>query len=128
MKKSILAILSLYIPRRFPDLANELGTLSKTRRYLEQEKALSGFALKLGFWVNPDDRSAFLDWLKNNDEAAPGFETRIRTKCGEELDMVAHGEHVEVGGEVMLFMVFHDVTANKRAEKARRESQELLDS
>jgi len=89
-------------------------------------EAMETSALKLGFWVNPDDRSAFLGWLKNNNEAAPGFETRIRTKCGEELDVVAHGEHVEVGGEVMLFMVFHDITASKRAEKERRESQELF--
>nr|QBK87587.1 MAG: ribonuclease III [Marseillevirus LCMAC201] len=54
------AILSQYIPRRFPGLASGEskyskkstgeGVLSKTRRFLEQRKTLSDFALKRGFW------------------------------------------------------------------------------
>ncbi len=56
----IKGILSQYIPRRFPKLASGEskyskkgtgeGVLSKTRRFLEQRKTLSDFALKLGFW------------------------------------------------------------------------------
>ena len=89
-------------------------------------EATASSALELGFWVNPDDRAEFLETLKHDDGTSLGFETRIRTKNGEELDVVAYGEHVEVRGEVMLFMVFHDITASKKAEKARRESQELF--
>lgn len=52
----IKGILSQYIPRRFPDLTKGSkkstgeGVLSKTRRFLEQRKTLSDFALNLGFW------------------------------------------------------------------------------
>lgn len=56
----IKGILSQYIPHRFPALASGEskyskkgtgeGVLSKTRRFLEQRKTLSDFALKLGFW------------------------------------------------------------------------------
>ena len=52
----IKGILSQYIPRRFPDLAKGSkkatgeGVLSKTRRFLEQRKTLSDFALQRGFW------------------------------------------------------------------------------
>lgn len=65
----IKGILSQYIPRRFPDLASGKtqhsrkgtgeGVLSKTRRFLEQRKALSDFALKRGFWeyVKADDET-----------------------------------------------------------------------
>lgn len=44
------AILSIYIPERFKELSAYEGKLSKVRRFLEQEKTLSKFALQLGFW------------------------------------------------------------------------------
>ena len=48
-------VLSQYIPRRFPNLSRATkgtteGTLSKTRRQLEQRETLSSIALGLGFW------------------------------------------------------------------------------
>jgi len=51
----IKGVLSQYIPRRFPQLKGGTkgsgeGMLSKTRRFLEQRKTLSDFALNLGFW------------------------------------------------------------------------------
>lgn len=56
----IKGILSQYIPRRFPKMAGGEskyskkgtgeGVLSKTRRFLEQRKTLSDFALERGFW------------------------------------------------------------------------------
>jgi PAS domain S-box-containing protein len=90
------------------------------------EEAIASSALDLGIWINPKDRSDFLDWMKHNDGTSSGFEISVRTKRDEVLDMVAYGEYVEVRGEEMLFMVFHDITASNRAKKAQRESQELF--
>lgn len=43
-------ILTMYIPRRFPDLTTSEGRLSKVRRLLEMSETLSKIALGLGFW------------------------------------------------------------------------------
>jgi PAS domain S-box-containing protein len=79
-------------------------------------EAMANSAMKLVFWANPDDWSAFLDIMKNNDLPTHGFETKIRAKSGKELIVIAFGEYVEVNNEVMLFMVFHDITERKKSE------------
>jgi dsRNA-specific ribonuclease len=88
----IKGVLSQYIPRRFPALASggskyskkgtAEGVLSKTRRFLEQRKTLSDFALKLGFW----------DYVR----ADEGVLTKLRKETLEDVFEAFVGALVEI--------------------------------
>jgi len=75
-------ILSQYITRRYLEGAKAgvegrtvEGTLSKIRRYLEQSKTLSGFALQLGFWefVRADEQVLSKDRNKTLEDVFEAF-------------------------------------------------------
>ena len=88
----IKGILSQYIPRRFPELAageskyskkgTGEGALSKIRRFLEQRKTLSDFALKLGFW----------DYVRADEETL----TKLRKETLENIFEAFVGALVEI--------------------------------
>jgi len=88
----IKGILSQYIPRRFPKLASGEskyskkgtgeGVLSKTRRFLEQRKTLSDFALKLGFW----------DFVRADEDT----KTKLRKETLEDIFEAFVGALVEI--------------------------------
>lgn len=83
----IKGILSQYIPRRFPTLKGAKkgtgeGVLSKTRRFLEQRKTLSDFALNLGFW----------DFVRSDEDT----KTKLRKETLEDVFEAFIGAIVEI--------------------------------
>ncbi len=89
-----------------------------TMRYRRHE-AIGKTAHELEIWTDAEDRARFIELLKNFG-SVQGYETRVRTKDGMELDMLMSGEYVETGGDVRVFMVADDITELKKVEAERQ--------
>jgi len=89
------------------------------------EDAMALSAVELGIWANSDSRENFVEQI-TTDGSVKGLETKFRAKDGRVLDVIVSGERLEVGGEMRLLVVSHDITERKLAEKALIESQELF--
>ena len=98
-------------------------TWTKTLGYTREE-ALAHSALDLEIWVNPRERTRFVEQVKK-DGSVRGFEAKFRTKSAEELDLLVSGEYVEIGGEPRLFVVGHDITERKRTEERLIQAQRM---
>jgi PAS domain S-box-containing protein len=96
---------------------NWIATMGYSR-----DEAMAKTAVELGIWADTRERARFVKRLKKKGSVRD-FETKFRTKSGEELDVLVAGEYIEIGGEPHLIVVSHDITARKRAEEAVRESQ-----
>ena len=70
-------------------------------------------------------RVRFVNLLRSNG-SAKAFETKFRTKSGEEIDVLTSGVYVEFHGEPRLVIVYDDITDRNKAEQALRESEELF--
>ncbi len=77
------------------------------------------------FYVNPDDRKKLLKLVKAKGEI-DGFETLIRTRSGEIINVRVYGRIVEdkKSSEKYLEGVVENITEKKQAEKALIESKE----
>jgi len=76
----------------------------------------------LGLWVDPDARRRVRDILRA-DGVVRSYECRWRRKSGEIADVLISAEVVELGGERVMLSNGIDVTEQRRAEAALRESQ-----
>ncbi len=71
----------------------------------------------LKVWFDPDGRRKLLSIL-NEDNHLKGYETKFRTKKGEELDVSISAQYIGIGADKLLLFVFQDITARVKAEKA----------
>jgi diguanylate cyclase (GGDEF)-like protein/PAS domain S-box-containing protein len=76
----------------------------------------------LGLWVDLDARRRVRDTLRAGG-VVRNFECRWRRKSGEIADVLISAEVVELGGERVMLSNGIDVTEQRRAEAALRESQ-----
>ncbi len=59
------------------------------------------------------------------DQAGARFETRHRRKDGSEFDVEVSSNGAELGGQILVFCVCHDLTERKRLESQLRQAQKL---
>jgi PAS domain S-box-containing protein len=77
---------------------------------------------ELGMWADPEDRRRLLALLAEKGSVT-GHAIRIRTRAGEELDMLFSASLVTLGGLRYALSSMIDVTAQKRAEDSLRASE-----
>ncbi len=92
---------------------------------MERSKAVGRNTLDLQLFAHPPDRDEALARLER-DGNLRNFETLVRGTTGEERCVLLSAEQMELEGGPALVSVLHDVTEQKRAEEALRESEQRL--
>ena len=77
---------------------------------------------ELDLWAVPEDRDRLLGALKAGG-SVKNFETTARPRSGPTKPCVLAAETVEIGGRTCLVLVIRDVTEQRAAERALRESE-----
>ena len=91
----------------------------------EREELLGHTVVELGFWVNPDERVRVLKDLQHEGKLS-NILTKLRRKNGDVRDVLLSMEIAPVPGDSILIAMLMDVTEQRKAEQALRESEERL--
>ena len=79
------------------------------------EQAAMGKALPSGLWVDEDAQRRFKRTLSREGRVR-GFEARLRTRNGGEIEALVSAEQITIQGEVCVLCAVQDITARKRSE------------
>jgi diguanylate cyclase (GGDEF)-like protein/PAS domain S-box-containing protein len=90
-----------------------------------REEILGRNFVALGLWIDLDARRRVREMLRAGGSVR-NFECRWRRKSGEIADVLLSADVVELGGERVMLSNGFDVTEQRRAEAALRESQARL--
>jgi PAS domain S-box-containing protein len=80
----------------------------------------------LGLWVQPADRDRLVAGLRAAGEVVD-FEAPLRRRDGSVFTGLMASSLLEIAGQVCNLSIIRDITARKRAELARRESERRLE-
>lgn len=89
-----------------------------------REELIGASVHDLHLWVNREDRKKVIDMLAATGEVN-GVEVLMRKKNGDERSMLFSARIIEIDRENHLLTLAHDITEQKRALGALRESEEL---
>lgn len=87
-----------------------------------RDEVLGRTSIELGMWNNSHDRKRLVDRLQRQG-SIHNEEVKIRTKSGMLHDAIVSAERIELGGQICLLTMIHDITECKQAEEALRESE-----
>jgi PAS domain S-box-containing protein len=90
-----------------------------------KDEAVGSSTIALGLWTDPHGRERMISALRT-DGSVSDLEFDFRVKSGDELRCLVAGADIEVDGEPHILVVVRDVTEQRRAEAAVRQSEELL--
>jgi len=90
-----------------------------------REEVIGHTAIELQWWANPADREKLLEMLREHG-TVKGLDVKLRSKSGEIRETLASIELIELAGEQTLLGLAQDITEQKRAEEALRESKANL--
>ena len=88
-----------------------------------REEVIGATTVELGLWADPVDRLAYVRELELHG-AVRGFEALLRNRAGEVRPFMMSAERVDIDGEPHLVNAIHDVSDQRSAERALRESEE----
>ncbi|MBO0726506.1 MAG: PAS domain S-box protein, partial [Blastocatellia bacterium] len=89
----------------------------------ESDEVLGKGWTRFGFPVYPADRRRVVATMEEQGYIRD-FEMAVNRKSGETILIMISIEPIELRGEPCLVTIVHDITQRKRAEEARRESEE----
>jgi two-component system cell cycle sensor histidine kinase/response regulator CckA len=89
----------------------------------EREEIIGRTSQELGVWFDPHDRAELM--LQIGQSRAKDFETRFRTKSGEERQVRISGERILLKGRPCLLANTLDVTESRRLEEQFRQAQKM---
>ena len=89
----------------------------------EQAEGRSGN--DFGLWVNPTERSRFIEMAKQQNYVSD-FETLLRHRDGAVRNCSLFGRFIDKDGHRLLMVVYLDITDRKRAEVTLRRSHQTL--
>ena len=101
-------------------------TFLQTTGYTREE-ILGRTVTELGLWLDPDQREQGMRSLRAGTPIR-NVEARFRMKNGEERVTILAADVVMVEGQACILSALTDITAQKRAEEALRESREETES
>jgi len=90
-----------------------------------REELLGKDALALAAWEDIHRRDELWRLLARDGRVAD-FEARLRTGAGEVRDTLLHATIIDIAGERCQLTVIKDVTENRRADRAMRDSEQRL--
>jgi two-component system sensor histidine kinase UhpB len=117
----IIMVISQLSNRRFIEV-NE--TFEKVTGYTREE-AIASTTIDQDIWVNPAERERLLPIFLANGRVR-NEEQQFRTKSGEVLTCLFSAELIEVDGEKYGLSVVQNVTEQRQAERALRDSEDRL--
>ena len=89
------------------------------------EHLIGHTSVELGYWQEGDDRESFVQQLKEQGTLR-GIEIRYVNVPNGPKDTLAYYELIELGGRSCVLAMFHEVTEQKKAQKAlQRQLEEL---
>ena len=89
------------------------------------EEVLGRTSLALGVYVDPEDRKKIITRLKEN-RFVRDHELQMRRKSGEIRQVSMSAERIEINGVDCLLSIIRDITEEKMAEQALRDSEHRL--
>ncbi len=92
-----------------------------------REDVVGRTSLEMGIWENPADRDKMVRLLREGG-VGRGVEFRFKHRDGHPLVMRCSFEGIELAGVACLLTVLEDITEQRRAEQALRESEERVAS
>jgi PAS domain S-box-containing protein len=95
-------------------------TFLKSSGYAREE-VIGHTSLELNDWVDPQERIRFRNLLKEHGRIQ-NFETQLRQKSGNFIDVIMSAELIELFGESCILSVSLDITERKQVEEQQRES------
>ncbi len=79
-------------------------------------------ALDIGLWPSPDDRTRYMDELRQRGSVR-NFEAVLRMKTGARRQCLLSSEVIDLNGRRCMVTVGTDITEQKQAEEALRQSE-----
>lgn len=92
----------------------------------DRDEVLGRTAAELGLWIDLSDRDELVEKLDRRGTVR-NFETRLRTRAGDELHVLFSAEMIDLQGRRCLVAAVHDITDRKRFEAELRR-QALYDN
>ena len=92
-----------------------------------REEVVGRTGLELAFWEDPDTRRQAIELLRKTGMLRD-LELRVRTRSGEQRDVLLSLELLELGGQECLLGLSQDVTERRRAEREaqRRQAEQQI--
>ena len=90
----------------------------------QREEVLGKTSQELRIWVDPEDRRKWLQQLDDSGRTE-AFETRMRTKSGEERRVQVSAERIALDGKPCMLANTLDVTEARRLEEQFRQAQKM---
>jgi PAS domain S-box-containing protein len=94
---------------------------------LSGAQAIGQSTLELGIWSSAEERNRMLEILKREGHVR-NFEFVARMHSGERRTGIISAEPIQIEGEACLVAIFRDVTLQKKAEQALRDSEARFQS
>ena len=90
-----------------------------------RDEVFSRTTFELGLWANSEERERFYQLVRQS-VGVRVFDATVRTKSGELRDVQFSSDTIDLDGRACAITTGRDVTAQKRAKEALRESQARL--
>lgn len=91
-----------------------------------REEVIGRTALELKIWKSEEERQEWVEQLLR-EKSIRGVEAPFLTASGKVLDTIAFYEQIELGGEACILSLFYDVSKEKEAREALRQTAETYE-
>lgn len=89
----------------------------------KREEVIGRTALELGHWRNPEDRARLVEAVRVNGSVRDMLIEHARNRHGDTIIVQISAETIELGDRTCMVTIFRDMTEQRRAETALRESE-----
>jgi len=91
----------------------------------QRDEMINLSAVDLGIWVNLSHRKQFVAEIQENGHVS-NFETQLRTKNGDVIDVIVSGEPIEIYGQACIILSVRDFSEKKHNERELKKLRNYL--